>query len=368
MKLRWLLLLALSFYGLALAGMAIAPRQAAGETARSTAPAAAPLMIGFALNFHHTEQVDLYLRAIDQVAQMGFNTIEILTPTFQTDGAAEHIHVIVAPGRSPRREDLVRVLRYAHQRGLTTVLMPLVLFENPRGNEWRGKIQPERWDAWWASYRKNMDYFLDIANEADVSVFSVGSELLSTEKQTDRWESFIKYGRKRFKGRLSYSTNWDHYQTPAFWNRLDMIGISCYWDMTKLAKNDPPEPEALAERWKQIRQQVLDFAAAQGKPAFLTEIGYPSLPWGLKDPWNYVNTKDALSTPQVQEQGYKAFLKAWEDLLIRKPDPAQFTGVCFYEWDVYQSGGPNDTGYGIRGKPTYDLLKNWLQDQVAQAK
>jgi hypothetical protein len=299
---------------------------------------------------------------------MGFNTVEVLTPTFQTDGAAEQIKVIVGPGRSPRREDLVRVLKHAHERGLTTVLMPLVLFESPRGNEWRGKIQPERWDNWWAGYRRNMDYFLDIANEAEVSVFSVGSELLSTEKQADRWDPFIKHVRKRFKGRLSYSTNWDHFQVPAFWKQLDMIGISCYWDMTKLAKSDPPETEALAQRWSQIRKDVLDFAATQQKPVFLTEIGYPSLPWGLKDPWNYVNTKDATSTPEVQERGYKAFLAAWDDLLLHKPEPGRFAGVCFYEWDVYQSGGPTDTGYGIRGKPTHDLLRNWLQTKEARAK
>jgi len=55
-----------------------------------------------------------------------------------------------------------------------------------------------------------------------------------------------------------------------------MIGISCYWDMTKGAKKDPPDDEALAKRWAGVREEVLSFAEAQGKPVFLTEIGYPA--------------------------------------------------------------------------------------------
>jgi hypothetical protein len=324
-------------------------------------------MVGFALNLHHTEDPKAFLQAIDQIVELGGNTVEILTPCFQEHGASEDIRVIVGPGRSPKRDHLVQVLKHARSRGLTTVLMPLVLLENPRGNEWRGKIQPEKWDNWWKAYRKNLDYFLDIANEADVSVFSVGSELLSTEKQLDRWEPLIAHAREKFKGRLSYSTNWDHYQKPAFWQKLDMIGISCYWDMTKGAKKDPPEDEALAKRWASVRGEVLAFADAQGKPVFLTEIGYPSLPWGLKDPWNYVNSDEAKPDAAVQARGYRAFLKAWDDLLHTAPNPRRFTGVCFYEWDVYMNGGPDDTGYGIRGKPAYNLVKQWLQTRLAQA-
>ena len=51
---------------------------------------------------------------------------------------------------------------------------------------------------------------------------------------------------------------------------------------------------------------------------------------------------------------------AWDDLLVEDPDPSRFTGLCFYEWDVYASGGPDDTGYGVRGKPAHELLKEWF--------
>jgi hypothetical protein len=348
---------------------------AAGRTGNATAVSAeqgpvAPLnngpnafINGFAINLHHTDDVQAFYRAIDDVAKLGFNSVEIVTPAFQLNGASTKIALEVGPGKSPRREDLTAVLNYARKKGLKTVLMPIVLFKSPRGNEWRGKIQPEHWEPWWASYREIMDYFTDIANETGVSVLSVGSELLSTEKQGDQWGAEIAHIRSRFSGKLSYSTNWDHYHVPVFWKSLDMIGINGYWDLTTMSKKTPPEEAELVDRWKEIRDQVMTFGKSEDRPVMLTEIGYPSLPWGLKDPWNYVNGSDTKSTPETQEEGYRAFLVAWSDLIGAKPDPKQLTGVFFYKWDPYGDGSSSDTGYGVKGKPVYELIKKWQEQR-----
>ena len=116
---------------------------------------------------------------------------------------------------------------------------------------------------------------------------------------------------------------------------------------------------------------------ARSRPLFITEIGYPSLPWALKDPWNYVNSSEAKPGCRGRRRpADRAFLSAWKDLLTppRAAAPATapaapaarddfFAGCYFYEWDPYNSGGPDDTAYGVRGKPAYDLLKNFLAKQ-----
>jgi hypothetical protein len=376
--------LALAAYLLAVVGAACAPTWPAQEPVPAPVvrlPESGGPQLGFAFSLHHTDDLEPYLRAVDDIADMGFNSIEIVTPAYQTDGAATDI--AIQPGLSARREDVLRLLRRAHQRGLRTSLMPIVLFSDPRGSEWRGKIKPERWGDWWASYHKVMDYFLDLAVEGQVDSFAVGSELLSTEEQTGQWKRVIAEARRKFQGRpvqLYYSTNWDHYQTPTFWSYLDMIGISCYWDLTVGTGSERPTHEQLARRWASIREDVLRYGREKDRPVLFTEIGYPSLPWGLKDPWNYVNTKDAPAAPEVQAEGFAAYLDAWGDLLGRPyhfPDlppapraaPATapgarrpVAGVFFYSWEPLSAGGPDDTGYGIKGKPTYDLLKQWLAD------
>lgn len=312
------------------------------------------------MSLHHTDGLHLYMQAIDEMAHLGFNCVEIATPAFQTDGASDKIRIETGPDRGPSKDQLVALLRHARRRGLTTALMPQILFTHPRGNEWRGKIHPESWDPWWHSYRQVIDYFVTIANDAHVDIFSIGSELLSTERQADRWAQLIDHVRNRFTGQLTYSTNWDHYHVPTIWHRVDMIGISGYWDMTVGADNDPPSHDDLSQRWHGIREQLTAFAADQNKPILFTEIGYPALPWALKDPWNYVNKDATPADPAPQALGYEAFLAAWQDLLIDQPDPALLAGVFFYAWDPYHSGGEHDYGYGVKGKPALGILKRWL--------
>ncbi len=142
------------------------------------------------------------------------------------------------PAEALSREDLVRVLKHAKARGLKTVLMPQINFVHPRGNEWRGKIQPYDWSAWWQQYDRMIREHLAIANEADVDVFVVGCELLTqTADHEAHWRDVIDMARQHFNGALTYSTNWDSYTKVRFWDGLDAIGISGYWDLTTSAKD-----------------------------------------------------------------------------------------------------------------------------------
>ena len=366
-------MLALAVYAASLCGAVIVAH--APDHSRQPEPRAAPAAeptrrpgptVGFALNLHYADQLDRHLQALDELARLGVDSVEILTPAFQRDGAAEVIDLYPGLGRGPRRAQLVALLRHARQRRLATTLMPVVLFTDPRGNEWRGKISPENWDPWWHSYYQMIDYFLDIAIDADVQVFCVGSELLSTERQTGRWTTLIRHVRDRFDGKLMYSANWDHFHVPRFWQDVDLIGVSGYWDLTTLAGGDDPTDEQLRARWRQIRVQLLAVAAEQDRPLVLTEVGYPSLPWALKDPWNYVNSDSAAADANAQARGYAAFLAAWSDDLAAPGAPGALGGVFFYEWDPYHEGGSRDTGYGVRGKPALNVLQQWLQERRGQ--
>lgn len=331
-------------------------------------------VVGFSLNVHYTEQLPKYHRAIDMVADMGTNSLQILTPAFQVDGAATRISITNQPGRCPSADELLALLNHAHDRQLKTLLMPTILFTEPRGNEWRGKISPENWDAWWESYSVTIRHFANLAQRANVDVFCVGSELLSTERQTDRWVKLIAQIRKVYHGQLLYATNWDHYQVPGFWDHVDFVGISGYWQMTRETIDLGSDTKLrikltmdLADRWKPITQSLQDFARQVKKPILITELGYPCLPWGLKDPWNYVNDGKTLATPDVQAIGYQAFCDHWDHLL--KPGntfPAYgLAGVIFYTWDPY-NGGLADPGYGVWGKPAQGILRRWLTHSMAQ--
>ena len=367
---RILAVLALAVYVLALLGAGIAQQRRTcisaieSRAARRSSRFAYPRpVVGFNINLHHTQYLPKYVQAIDEIAGLGCTHLQIVTPMFQTSGASDSVAIAVGPGRGPTRAQLVTLLAHAKKRGLATSLVPIVLLTKPRASEWRGKIKPGDWDAWWSAYQRAIDYFVDIAIETDVGLFSVGSELISTEKQRDRWNALIARVRDKYSGLLMYSGNWDHYHVPVFWDQLDVIGASGYWNLTRGATSDAPASDVLLRsNWRQVHGQVMKFARDKGKPFLLTEVGYPSLPWGLKHAWNYVNKEGVDADAHTQARGYDAFFDVWSGDL-RSHDGATdrpFFGVFFYAWDPYNQGGPRDTGYGVRGKPALDVVRDRL--------
>lgn len=329
---------------------------AAGALARWPRPA-----VGFALNLHHNNDHGLYLGAVDDIAELGCNVLLIVAPAFQTHGSSTDIRLELGPGRGPRPDRLVALIDKAHQRGLAVALMPVVLLTDPRPGEWRGKINPENWDAWWRSYQRMTDYFLDIAVEANVELYCIGSELVSAEAQSQRWRTVIAAARRRYGGLLTYSANFDRAAGPTFWPQLDLIGVNGYFDLTG-GEGDDAADDTLVREWSKHRDRLLALAMKMDRPLLMTEVGYPSLPTGLREPWNYVRGADRPATPDVQTRGYRAFVDAWRTPIREAHDApgAPAAGVIFYEWDPYRRGGPADTGYGVRGKPARQIIQSWL--------
>ncbi len=372
---RKLLIAVVLVYAAALFGAGLAqpdPEPAAPSTqprsTTATPRTRPPQLVGMTLNLYHLADLQPARQAVDAIAALGCNSLQVVTPIFQDHGGSPIVVSRTGPGFGPTDAQLLEVLRYARSKGFITVLMPQVNFTRPRGNEWRGKLAPPRWSVWWDSYLAALDRFLTLADQADVEVFSIGCELLSTEKpeHLDHWRSVAAHARSRFDGMLVYSTNWDSYQDVGFWDRVDAIGISAYYDLTRgLIDRAQPASAELDARWTAIRRRVLTYAASQNRPVLFTELGYPSLPWALSKPWNYIASPETPADPAAQNVGYEAFIEAWGDLIIppnarhNRPPDRRVAGVLFYKWDLH-ANTEADTGYGVAGKPAYQTLKRWL--------
>jgi hypothetical protein len=231
--------------------------------------------------------------------------------------------------------------------------MPIVLLDRPRGNEWRGRIAPDDeaggWDEWFDNYRAMMRHFSWIAQANGVDVLVVGSELVSAEKHVDEWIDTIQEIRKTFKGRLTYSSNWDHYEEVKFWDHLDLIGMNSYW---KFGSEDEPDPpvEQIVNRWKEVQSDLIPFVQKQGKPLVFLEIGWFSQENVAYEPWDY--TKEQPIALELQRKLYQGFFQAWWG----NPN---LGGFSVWEWPP-EKGGPNDNGYTPKGKPAESVLREYL--------
>ena len=164
---------------------------------------------GFTLQLQSADHREAYKKYIDEIADTGANAICLSVAGYQENCSSTSIFIDAR--RSPSAGDLKLLIAHAKTRGLRVMLMPIVLLENPRTGEWRGKIKPRDWDDWWEDYTNYILHNARIARDAGATILAVGSELVSTEKDhADRWRGLIAAVRKVFKGYLIYSANWDH--------------------------------------------------------------------------------------------------------------------------------------------------------------
>ncbi len=322
-------------------GPSVSPHAAVGATL--------PLH-GAAIQIHTADDaVRRYGRLIDELADLGADSVLL-----SVNGYQEHVdstRIFVKASVTPTDEELATLIGQAHRRGLRVILMPKILLSNPRGSNWRGKIQPPSWDAWFEQYRAFILRYAALAEGCGVEVFLVGSELISTEHLTAQWRETIGAVREVYAGLLGYSANWDHYTAVQFWDALDLLGMTTYY---QLADEPGPTTEALTARWRDLRKKILDYQADIDRPLLFTEVGWCSQEGCSVEAWNYYrSTTVTPAALEEQRRNYRAFIDTWQD------DPA-VGGVIWWEW-TEEPGGPEDCGYSPRGKPAERELRAFFR-------
>jgi len=295
------------------------------------------------------EPLEHYQKLFREIAELGANAVLLSTAGFMEHAESQQIYLEAR--KIPSRQDFKQIVRAARQEGLQVILMPIILLSRPRGSEWRGVIRPPDWDDWWRQYREFMIYFCEIAREGGADALMVGSELVSTEKFTERWLEIIALAREHFYGaKLGYSANWDHYRPVKFWDQLDFIGMTSYYT---LADHECPTVEEIVARWQPIYEEVTAWRRSVGKPLLFTEVGWCSQEGAATAPWNYYhNQKATAEGHEEQRRLYEAFLRVWDGT-------PGIAGVIWWEWTA-EPGGPNDFNYTPRNKPAENVLRDWF--------
>jgi len=283
---------------------------------------------GFTLQLQSSSPNRPYEKYISEIADAGANAICLSVAGYQENCASTSIFIDAR--RSPGTERIKGLVGHAHKRGLRVMLMPIVLLENPRAGEWRGKIDPKNWDDWWEDYNNYILHYARVAQAA---------------------RSLIARVRKTYKGHLIYSANWDHYRPVSWWDAVDIVGMTTYYDLTA---GKEPTVERLTQSWKTIREEVLAWQKTVGRPILFTEVGWPNQATCAQYPWDYTRSPDK-PDPKAQANCFEAFFGTW----IKEPSVA---GFLVWEWRNYpgQVVDPGkDTGYVPCGKPAMEVIKKY---------
>lgn len=298
---------------------------------------------GYALGMHAGDDEYDYGPALREIRDQGANAVELDVPYFQDD-----VHSSDPGPRANRTPTLAQVreaIQGARRIGMRVYILPIVLLERAEPKEWRGTMKPDDPDLWWRSYGELVLDLAMVAESSGAEGLLVGSELVWSERQRSRWARLISDVRVVYRGRVSYSANWDHYKPVSFWDLTDAIAVSGYFELT--GRNDADQEE-LDAAWLALRREIAEFSSKKKKTVFFSEFGYPALDGGAVFPWDY--TMESESDSVEQAMAVRAFISAW------RGHPG-FGGGFYYEWGLPGQPPPK---YSPRGLPAERLLRDWF--------
>lgn len=279
---------------------------------------------------------------LDELVALGATDVALVVAWGQRDVHADRV------ARGPitvADEVLVAALAHAAATGLRTTLFPILVLDVTGPGQWRGTLAPRDVDRWWTSYEAFIVAHARLAATHGAQALVIGSELGSTQAWRERWYHLISRVERIYDGALVYSANWDHFEHVSFAARLDALGVTGYFELTR---DRDASVDELARAWARPRAALLAAARARGLPLWLTEVGYPSLDGAATAPWDY--TRAAPVDLEEQRRAFAALARAWSDQPL--------TGLFVWEWSG--DGGPADGGYSPRGKPAACELAAWF--------
>lgn len=303
-----------------------------------------PLERGVALGLFSADDAFDYTPLLDELVSVGATHVELTYVWWQDDVAATSLGPL--PDWSASDAQVVATARAARARGLHVTVFPIIRLAKQQPGQWRGTLAPRDEDAWWHSYTAMILHAAELARRGGAQRLAIGSELVSRERQRARWVELADRVRVHAPQlELLYSANWDHYRPVSFWDVVDVIGLTGYFELTR---DTAASTHTLTTAWAPVVRDLEAWSRELGRPIVLTEVGYPSLDGGAVWPWD--QTRRAAVDLEEQRRAYAAFVSAWSG----RPFLA---GVYFWNW--FGFGGAACTDYTPRHKPAADVLARW---------
>ncbi|MBI4465607.1 MAG: hypothetical protein HY647_12960 [Acidobacteria bacterium] len=237
----------------------------------------------------------------------------------------------------------------AHRLGLKVMLKPQIWL---RGGRFAGDVHfddPRERALWFARYRRWILHYARLAEQNGSELFCIGNELRRMAQYDSYWRELIAAVRRIYSGPITYAAHWgEEFETLKFWDALDYMGLNNYYPLTPIentaAATLQQGAEELARRVEQVQRRWR-------RPVLFTEVGFPSVRGGVRQPWNErVSSEVDLAE---QARAYEAIFRAF----YGQP---WFYGMYWWKWySTGSGGGPNDGMLTPMNKPAAEVMARW---------
>lgn len=251
-----------------------------------------------------------------------------------------------------RTEGIIECINIAHEAGVKVMVKPQVYMHR----DWVGDMDfatEEEWVEWEESYRYYIITFAKVAAKQKAEMFCIGTEYkIAAQKRENYWRSLIAEIRTFYTGEITYSSNWDGYESIPFWDDLDYIGLSAYFP---LSDNKTPKVSDLIDSWKGTKKTLQKLSRREGKPILFTEYGYMSVDKCAWRAWEIEKERHKLL---INEEAQANALEALYAVFWDEP---WWGGGFMWKWFPNGMGheGYFDKDYTPQGKKASETVAKW---------
>ncbi|MEM1002244.1 MAG: glycoside hydrolase [Bacteroidota bacterium] len=238
-----------------------------------------------------------------------------------------------------------------YKAGISVMLKPQIWI-------WRGEFtgalimtNEEDWKTLENSYSKFILEYAALAEEMQVEVFCIGTELEQfINNRPEYWSNLIGEIKSVYKGQLTYAANWDEYRRTPFWGQLDYIGIDAYFP---ISEEQTPSVANCLKGWEIQKVELEDFLMKFDRPILFTEYGYRSVDYTAKEPWRYDRSMSSINLEAQCNATEALFQSVWAE--------PWFAGGYIWKWFVKHDevGGPENNQFTPQNKPVEKIIADY---------
>jgi hypothetical protein len=260
---------------------------------------------------------------------------------------------------TPTDDALINGINYVKSKGMKAAFN---MFIDCNCGAWRAEINPTDRNQFFNSYSTVVQKYAKIAQANGIDFINLGTEMASLSnpgvniQNTQKWRDLIRNTRSNYSGKLTYGGNWgapyEEMSKIEFWNDLDFIGISAYFD---LSKDETPSVDTLKTAWANIESTTLQpLVNRWNKPIVFTEMGYRSVNQAGNSPGDW--SRPAYFMEDGQANAFDALFSFFNT-------KTYLAGVNV--WDISSDpnyGGQGNVDYTFVNKKAENIIKKWFLD------
>ena len=212
------------------------------------------------------------------------------------------------------------------------------------------KMNSEKdWNTLESSYRNFILEFARLAEEKNIPLFCIGTELEQFIVQRPTfWDQLIAEIKEIYSGKLTYAANWDEYTRVPFWSEMDFIGVDAYFP---ISEEKTPTQNQAQQGWKPWKKELQGISEKYNKPILFTEFGYRNVDFAGKEPWHSGREQKSINNDAQGNLLEALFEEVWQE--------SWMAGGFLWKWhlDYERAGGDENNQFTTQNKPAQLIVQ-----------